>query len=141
MSEKNENDPLSKCEHLKLEAYRSLDRWADHEARSLYPFDAGILVFVTAVMIDDFHPFDTGLLFCMFIISAWFALALRSYFRIKARYCLMKQIERCLGFRAHIAISSFINSSSLQKIQFVQLRFVIWLGFLVAFGYKIYQKC
>ena len=25
MTEKNENDPLSKWEHLKLEAYRSLD--------------------------------------------------------------------------------------------------------------------
>ena len=139
----NENGQLSKCEHLKLEAYRSLDQWNDHDARVLFPFDAGIVVLLVFIIRSGNLPFNPILasLFGIGIIVCWLSLATRSYRRMIHRYCLMKNIEKCLGFSAHRAISSFIDSSFLQKhIKFVYLRWFIGIPFLLVFLHRI-CKC
>ena len=109
-------DRLSCYEHLQLEAYRSLDRWNDHEARIVFIFDGVVLLFLSVTIFKDKDTCDalmdtllTGI--GMFLILWWLALSKRSFDRIKKRYVLMRNIERLLGFRAHRAVHEFVESS------------------------------
>lgn len=49
-TEKKEKDDLTRCNYLQLEAYRTLDRWNDHDARILLPFDGVILVLLSVTI-------------------------------------------------------------------------------------------
>ena len=135
------NDSLSRRDQLQLEAYRSLNLWNDHDGKILLTFDTVMLAFVAAMLFaeDRFNTmpwwaFVVGIV----VVVMWFLLALRTYNRMKERYVLMRAIEGKLGFRAHIAIFSIIESSRfLQKIRFLTFRCVIALIMVGTMVWKI----
>ena len=50
MTEKNEKDSLSRCDHLQIEAYRTHNLWNDHDGKNMMLMDA-ILGAVAAALL------------------------------------------------------------------------------------------
>ena len=139
MTEKNEKDSLSRCDHLQLEAYRTHNLWNDHDGKNMMLMD-GILGAVAAALLfrDPNKLLDTTSLkvvataFLTLMLTMWGVLYWKFSRRMQFRYETMRSIELKLGFRAHKDIKAYIDTHRIQKLKFFWVRVVI-SGLLLAF--------
>ena len=53
MTENNTKDSLSRCDHLRLEAYRTHNQWNDHDGKNMMLMDAILGAIAAALLFRD----------------------------------------------------------------------------------------
>ena len=130
MTETNEKGSLSRCDHLQIEAYRTLNLWNMHDGRAVMAFDAGAIAFVIASftrLFDSNGPVWWAWCLIVFsVIVLWFIFAYKYAKRSDHRFKLMRNIECHLDISAISALNEFIQSNRAQKhIKFEYMRWLI----------------
>ena len=129
MTEKNEKDSLSRCDHLQIEAYRTHNLWNDHDGKNMMLMDAILGAVAAALLFRNPDILNTLLLkgvatlFLAFMLGMWGVLYVKFSKRMGFRYNTMRAIEGSLGFRCHKDIETYIDTHHcLQKIKFSWFR-------------------
>ena len=135
---------------LRLKEYDALSAWNDYECKvnvaiDVLPVSAigGIAYAVSKMALS---PGVTALIMAIpsiLIVIIWLALCLKYSERVKKRFELMQQIEREVGFSAHIRMNDFIKNSRLQRslTHFLsRLIIVLIVGFTLAIAFCMSQK-
>ena len=128
MTEKNEKDSLSRCDHLQIEEYRTHNLWNDHDGKNLMVMDAILGAVAAAALFRDPDILESTLLkgiatgFFAFMLGMWGVLYVKFSKRMGFRYNTMRAIEGSLGFRCHKDIETYIDTHCLQKIKFSWFR-------------------
>ena len=144
MTEKNEKDSLSRCDHLQIEAYRTQNLWNDHDGKNMMVMDVIVATVAAALLFKGGDVFEsTPLKWVVTILLAIMAATWGLFYykfskRMIFRYDTMRAIEGKLGFRAHKEVKTFISTHCLQhclqKLSFLWVRIgltILLLGFVV----------
>ena len=131
MTEKNEKDSLSRCDHLQIEAYRTHNLWNDHDGKNMMLMDAILGAVAAALLFRNPDILNTLLLklvasfFLGIMLFMWGVLDWKFSKRMHFRYDTMRAIEGKLGFRAHKDIKAYIDTHRIQKLKFFLVRVAI----------------
>lgn len=122
MTEKNEKDSLSRCDHLQLEAYRTHNQWNDHDGKNMIGMDAIVAAVAAGFLFRASETLDTialkvlATVFLSLILIMWALLYFKFSRRMNFRYKRMRAIECNVGFHAHREVKSYIDTHCLQKL-------------------------
>ena len=132
MTENNTKDSLSRCDHLRLEAYRTHNQWNDHDGKNMMLMDAILGAIAAALLFRDLSTIlNTCLLklvaslVLLAMIGVWSYFYVRFSQRMEFRYNTMRDIEGKLGFRAHKEIETFISKNWLQQMKLRDVRILL----------------
>ena len=93
---------------MTLEGYKNLSAWNDRDVQTLSSYDKIFLPVVITGWAISFTKFSPSFLFVYIggaiLLTFWILLSQRYAQRTRQRFCIMGEMECCLGFRAHKAI-------------------------------------
>ena len=140
MTEKNEKDSLSRCDHLQIEEYRTHNLWNDHDGKNLMVMDVIVATVAAGILFRGSDILHTtalkvvGTVLLVIMMATWGCFYYKFSQRMDFRYGTMRAIEGKLGFRAHEEMKTFISTHCLQKLRFLWVRIeltILLLGFVV----------
>ena len=114
---------LSRRDQLRLKEYDSLNFWNDNESKVNLAIDALPVSVIggIAYIVSKFKPNPSlapivfGCVASTLVLIIWLALSAKYSARLKKRFEWMQEIERDLGFSAHIRMTGFIKARFLQR--------------------------
>ena len=148
MTEKNEKDSLSRCDHLQIEEYRTHNLWNDHDGKNMMVLDVIVATVAAGILFRGSDILHTtalkvvGTVLLVIMMATWGCFYYKFSQRMGFRYGTMRAIEGNLGFGAHEEMKTFISTHCLQKLRFLWVRIgltILLLG-LLFFRYGILKN-
>ena len=124
---------LSRRDQLRLKEYDSLNFWNDNESKVNLAIDAlpisvigGIAYILSKIECPSNIQRIVGAIASILVVILWLVLSKKYSDRVDKRFKWMQEIERELGFSAHIKMTVFIKASFLQRhLSHLRARLVI----------------
>ena len=124
---------LSRRDQLRLKEYDSLNFWNDNESKVNLAIDAlpisvigGIAYIFSKIECPSNIQIIVGVVASILVVILWLVLSKKYSDRVDKRFKWMQEIERELGFSAHIRMTVFIKASFLQHhLSHLRARLVI----------------
>ena len=99
---------------MTLEGYKNLSSWNDRDCQTVASFDRIFLPGTAGAWALTFAKEPDYFIYVYIVswllLTFWVLLSCRYRERIADRFCIMKKIECCLGFKAHLLLSDNLNT-------------------------------